>query len=72
MDYQSPGLSDNEANVRALDLLRQFDGLPIPVIRQVLRQVEFWLDAVTRLDCGEATEFARAFEGLKHAVEQSR
>lgn len=69
--YESPALSDDEANVKALELLRQFDGLPVPVIRQVLRQAEFWLVAVTVLDCGEATEFARAFAGWKRVREQS-
>lgn len=70
--YESPNISDDEANLRALELLRQFNGLPVPVIRQVLRQAEFWLGAVTVLDCGEATEFSRAFEGWKRAVEKSR
>ncbi len=70
--YQSPGISDEKANLLALELLRTFDGLPVSVIRQVLRQAEFCLGAVTVLDCGEATEFARAFEGFRRAVEQSR
>ncbi len=69
--YQSPGISDEKANLLALELLRTFDGLPVSVIRQVLRHVEFWLDAVTVLDCGEATEFARAVEGWKRAAERS-
>lgn len=68
--YESPNISDDEANVKALELLRQFDGLPVPVVRQVLRQAEFWLSAVTVLDCGPTTEFARAFEGWKGAAQK--
>ncbi len=69
--YESPHLADDEINLRALELLREFDGLPVPVIRQVLRQAEFWLGAVTVLDCGEATEFARAVEGLARVGAES-
>jgi hypothetical protein len=69
--YTSPGLSDDQANVQALELLRQFDGQPLPVVQQVLRRAEFWLSAVSTLDCGEATEFARAVEGLKRAAGES-
>ena len=61
--YITPHLNESDAERVALELLRQFDGLPASVIRQVLRKAEFWLGAVTVLDCGEATEFARAVEG---------
>lgn len=71
--YESPSISDDDANLRALELLqRDFDGLPAPIVRQVLRRALFWLDAVTVLDCGEASEFARAFEGWRRAAGQSR
>ena len=70
--YESPGVTNDEANVQALELLRAFDGLPASVIRQVLRQAEFWLNAVTVLDCGESTEFARAVEGWTRAAEKCR
>lgn len=70
--YASPGVSDDVANMCGLAVLRQFDGLPVPVIRQVLRRAEFWLGAVTTLDCGDATEFARAVEGWTRAVGESR
>lgn len=70
-EYVSPGLSDDQANVLALELLRQFDGQPLPVVQQVLRRAEFWLSAVSTLNCGEATEFARAVEGLKRAAGES-
>jgi hypothetical protein len=69
--YASPGLSDDEANLNGLVLLRSFDGVPAPVIRQVLQRALFWLDAVTVLECGESSEFARALEGLKRAAGQS-
>lgn len=61
--YSSPGLSRDDANRRALELLRPFHGQPVAVIRQVLRRADQWLEAVTTLDCGRSTEFARAVEG---------
>ena len=69
--YASPGLSDDDCNVAALGLLRSFDGQPVPVVQQVLRKAEFWLNAVTVLDCGESTEFARAVEGSRRATGKS-
>lgn len=67
--YESPNVSDDEANKVALKLLQGFDGLPVPVIRQVLRQAEFWLGAVTVLDCGPDTEFARAAECYSREID---
>ena len=69
--YESPGLDGDEANRLALELLRQFDGQPLSVVRQVLRQAEFWLGAVTTLDCGPSTEFARASAAHQAAFERS-
>lgn len=69
--YASPALSDDEMNVQALALLRQFDGQPLPVVRQVLQRAEFWLGAVSTLHCGPATEFARAVEGWTSAAGES-
>lgn len=70
-NYATPHLSDDAANLNALSVLQQFHGIPAPVVRQILRQALFWLDAVTILDCGEASELQRAFEGLRRAAEQS-
>lgn len=70
-EYSSPHISCDEAHLRALELLRQFDGQPVSVIRQVLRQADQWLDAVTTLGCGEATEFARAVEVWRRAAGES-
>lgn len=69
--YSSPGLDDQQANVLALELIRQFDGLPIPVIKQVLNRAGFWVEAVSTLHCGEASEFARAVAGWQHADRKS-
>lgn len=66
--YASPALSEEEANVLALELLQAFDGRPLPVVRQVLQRAEFWLGAVSTLRCGPATEFARAVEGWTRAA----
>ena len=70
--YSTPCLTNEQTNLNALRLLKSFDGLPAPVIRQVLRQTLFWLDAVTVLNCGEATEYARAVEGWRRAAGESR
>lgn len=68
--YQSLSIDDAEADRLALDLLRRLDGLPVAVVRRVLRQADFWLDAVTVLDCGPATEFQRAVAGFQAASGQ--
>jgi ABC-type antimicrobial peptide transport system ATPase subunit len=70
-EYASPHISCDEAHLLALELLQQFDGQPVSVIRQVLRQADQWLDAVTTLSCGEATEFARAVEVWQRAAGES-
>lgn len=69
--FETPSLGDDAANLNGLRLLESFDGVPAPVIRQVLQRALFWLDAVTVLDCGEVSEFARALEGLKRAAGKS-
>ena len=71
LGYQSPSISDEQTSVLALEMLRAFDGVSVAVIREVLRQAENFLGAVTVLDCSESTEFARAVEGWSRAAEQS-
>ncbi|SDI51999.1 hypothetical protein SAMN05660652_03572 [Propionivibrio dicarboxylicus] len=71
LHYETPSLPDEEANLSALILLRQFDGMPTPIVRQVLRKALFWLDAVTTLDCSAATEYSKAVEGWKRDPAES-
>lgn len=69
--YETPSIRPEEADARALALLGQLDGLNVASVRQVLNRAGFWLDAVSTLNCGEATEFARAVEGLRRAAGES-
>ncbi|WP_374348545.1 hypothetical protein [Chitinimonas sp.] len=69
--YHSPDFAnDAEAELLALKLLRGFHGMPVTLIRQVLRRADFWLDATTQLNTA-ASEFQRAYEGYRRASEQS-
>lgn len=71
MSYESPWFEkDEEAEVLALELLKRLDGMPVAMIRQVLRRAEFWLDATTALDCS-ATEYQKAFEEYRRVAEKS-
>lgn len=69
--YETPGMTNDQIDSVALAVLKTMNGFPVHVIRQVLNRAEFWAGAVTTLDCGPATEFARAFEALQRAADGS-
>lgn len=66
--YETLDIGREATDVLALNLLKLLDGLTVASVREVLHRAEFWLDAVSTLNCGKATEFARAVEGLRSAV----
>ena len=69
-DYETPSISEHDADLRAIALLRSLDGLSASAVKFVLRRTEFWLSAVTAVDCS-ATEFRRASAALQAFSEQS-
>lgn len=71
MTYETPSLTRDQADAMALTLLRSMQGIPVSIVRQVLKRADFWIDALTVLECGPATEFARAFEALQRAADES-
>lgn len=69
--YETLSIGREAVDLHALNLLGLLDGLTVADVRQVLSRAGFWLDAVSTLNCGEATEFARAVEGLRPAAGES-
>ena len=69
-NYESRGFKvDGEADVKAMELLKQLDGLAVSQVRLVLRRAEALLDATTTLEC-QSTWFQQADAGYRHVFEK--
>lgn len=62
-NYQTPTLSQSENNTLALDLLKQFDGLTVRQIKQILKTADNMLEHLTYTDF-TSDEFTMAYQQL--------
>lgn len=71
MTQYDPSLTRDQADAMALTLLRSMQGIPVSIVRQVLKRADFWIDDVPAGVRPGYVEFARAFEALQRAADES-